>query len=137
MEKIAADLLEHYHWHGVAMVEFKLRESDKKPVLLEVNPRIWGSINQSVLAGVDFPYLLYKMAMEGDIDPVLQYKTGVQSRNSFSDLLAMGTYLIKTGRIKNLTKTRFLPLNDDILSIDDPKPTCRFLCSGFRHLIRQ
>lgn len=136
MEKIARNLLEHYAWHGVAMVEFKLRTSDKKPVLIEVNPRIWGSINQSVLAGVDFPYLLYTMAMKGDVDPVLQYKTGVQSRNIFADLIAMGTYLVRTGRIKNLGATRILPLNDDILSSDDPKPAFRFLYAGLEHVIR-
>ena len=136
MEKIARDLLEHYAWHGVAMVEFKLRTSDKKPVLIEVNPRIWGSINQSVLAGVDFPYLLYTMAMKGDVDPVLQYKTGVQSRNSFADIFAMGTYLTRTGWIKNLRATQFFPVNDDILSFDDPKPAFRFLYSGLQHILR-
>jgi len=135
MEKIARDLMEYYEWHGVAMVEFKLRSSDKKPVLIEVNPRIWGSINLSVLAGVDFPYLLYQMAMKGDVDPVLYYKVGVQSRNCFADLLAMAGYLYRTGRIKNLKETRFFPFNDDILSTDDPKPALQFLQSGFRHVV--
>jgi predicted ATP-grasp superfamily ATP-dependent carboligase len=136
MEKIARDLMEYYAWHGVAMVEFKLRSSDKKPVLIEVNPRFWGSINLSVLAGVDFPYLLYQMAMKGDVDPVLHYKVGVQSRNCFADLLAMAGYLYRTGHIKNLKETRFFPFNDDIFSTDDPKPALQFLQSGFRHVIR-
>jgi predicted ATP-grasp superfamily ATP-dependent carboligase len=137
MEKIATDLLKHYDWHGVAMVEFKIRASDRKPILLEVNPRIWGSINLSILAGVDFPYLLYKMAKEGDVDPVLNYRIGIQSRNFLGDTLAMGSYLVNTGKIKNLAKTRLLPFNDDIFSLDDPQPILRFCQAGFSHVIHQ
>ena len=45
--------------------------------MLEVNPRFWGSVGLAVQSGVDFPYLLFRMATEGDIEPVLQYRTGV------------------------------------------------------------
>ena len=136
MEKIARDLLEHYDWHGLAMVEFKIRDSDKKPVLIEVNPRMWGSINQSILAGVNFPYLLYTMAMEGDVKPVFSHATGVFSRNSLSDLVAIGSYLIKTGGIKNFGTAAVFPLNDDIISSDDPLPFFRFLKTGFEFMLK-
>jgi predicted ATP-grasp superfamily ATP-dependent carboligase len=135
MEKIAINLLEHYHWHGVAMVEFKLRDSDKKPFLIEVNPRIWGSINQSILAGVDFPYLLYTMAMEGDVKPVMQHNVGIYSRNILSDIVAMGSYLWHSGKVKNLGKSTIFPLNDDIISWEDPRPLFRFAGTGLRYLL--
>jgi len=80
MERIAVKLLEYMEWHGVAMVEFKLDKRTNRPVLIEVNPRFWGSINQAIASGVNFPYLLYKMATEGDIEPVLKYKLGVKTR---------------------------------------------------------
>ena len=80
MEKIAIKLLQYINWHGVAMVEFKLDKRTNKPLLLEVNPRFWGSINQAIVSGVDFPFLLYTMATEGDIKPVLNYKLGVKTR---------------------------------------------------------
>ncbi len=137
MEKIARDLLGHYQWHGLAMVEFKLRTSDKKPFLIEVNPRVWGSINQSVLAGVDFPYLLYTMATEGDVKPVLSHATGIFSRNCLSDVVAMGSYLLHTGRIKNFGKSGIYPFNDDIISADDPLPFFRFLKTGCRYMLNR
>lgn len=80
MEKYANMILTHLNWHGVAMVEFKRDSRTGKPVLLEINPRFWGSLNQSVVAGVDFPYLLYKMAVDGDIKKVLNYKLGLRTR---------------------------------------------------------
>jgi predicted ATP-grasp superfamily ATP-dependent carboligase len=48
-------------WNGVAMVEFKRSRRDGKYYLLEVNPKFWGSLDLSIAAGVDFPYLLYRM----------------------------------------------------------------------------
>jgi len=137
MEKIAADLLGHYQWHGLAMVEFKIRDSDKKPILIEVNPRMWGSINLSILAGVDFPHLLYTMAMEGDVKPVFSHATGVFSRNSLSDVVAMGSYLFHTGEIKNVGTAAICPLNDDIISADDPLPLFRFLKTGFEYMLNR
>jgi len=137
MEKIARDLLGHYQWHGLAMVEFKLRDFDKKPVLIEVNPRMWGSINQSILAGVDFPNLLYKMALEGDVKPVFNHATGVFSRNILSDIVAMGSYLLQTGGIKNIGIAGISPLNDDIISADDPLPFFRFLKTGCKFMLNR
>jgi len=50
-------LLKKLKWKGVAMAEFVIKE-DGKPMLLEVNPRFWGSLPLAIAAGVDFPRLL-------------------------------------------------------------------------------
>lgn len=47
-------LLDSLNWHGVAMVEFKMN-SDKVPVLMEINPKFWGSLDLALEAGVNFP----------------------------------------------------------------------------------
>jgi predicted ATP-grasp superfamily ATP-dependent carboligase len=73
-------ILEALKWHGVAMVEFKRDARDGVSRLLEINGRFWGSLQLAVDAGVDFPYLLYRQALDGDIDPVLTYRTGVRLR---------------------------------------------------------
>jgi carbamoylphosphate synthase large subunit len=54
-------LLKALKWHGVAMVEFRLRP-DGTPVFLEVNGRFWTSLALAVHAGADFPVLLAKLA---------------------------------------------------------------------------
>ena len=41
-------------WHGVAMVEFKRQESPDRLVLMEINPKFWGSVELALEAGVDF-----------------------------------------------------------------------------------
>ena len=64
---------------GVAMVEFKLDKRTGKPVFLEINPRFWGSLNQAVRSGVDFPSLLYDMAVHGDVKPVYNYNLGIRT----------------------------------------------------------
>ncbi len=72
-------LLRALNWHGVAMVEFRLR-ADGVPVFLEVNGRFWHSLPLTCYAGVDFPVLLARMAEFEDIDPPPPYKVGVRSR---------------------------------------------------------
>lgn len=75
----ALAILRALNWHGVAMVEFRVR-SDGTPVFLEVNGRFWGSLALAVYAGVDFPALLARMAEDGDVQPPPAYRTGVRCR---------------------------------------------------------
>ncbi|MFN3874206.1 MAG: ATP-grasp domain-containing protein [Ignavibacterium sp.] len=77
LENYATKLLESVSFHGVAMVEFKYDEQSDKGWFIECNPRFWGSVGLGINSGVNFPYLLYKMALEGDIEPVMKYKEGV------------------------------------------------------------
>ena len=72
-------LLRELKWHGVAMVEFKVAD-DGKAKLMEVNGRFWGSLQLAVDAGVDFPLLLFRMAKDGDVEEVREYKVGVKHR---------------------------------------------------------
>lgn len=85
LEILSRRLLDKVGWHGVAMVEYKM-SSDRKPYLMEVNARFWGSLQLAIDAGVDFPYLLYCMALEKELDPVEPYKCGVRSRWLLGDL---------------------------------------------------
>jgi predicted ATP-grasp superfamily ATP-dependent carboligase len=54
MLDIAKRLIRATDWTGFAMFEFKHTE-ENEIVLIECNPRIWGSIQQSIRCGVDFP----------------------------------------------------------------------------------
>jgi len=63
----AEKLLTALHWHGVAMVEFKM-DANGQYWLMEINPRLWGSLALSIDAGVDFPLGLLQIA-RGDQPP--------------------------------------------------------------------
>ena len=125
MKNIALDLMEGLEWHGVAMVEFKLDEKDGEPKLMEVNGRFWGSLPLSIASGVDFPYLLHKMATEGDVESVFEYKAGVKCRWLIpGDILwfvaSLNNRKGKLGVMKEFFK--FNGMNYDILSKDDFMP---------------
>ena len=72
-------MLRALRWHGVAMVEFRRRDS-KPPVFLEVNGRFWHSLPLACYAGADFPALLARMAEDGDIPFTNNYRIGVRCR---------------------------------------------------------
>ncbi|MEM2915579.1 MAG: ATP-grasp domain-containing protein, partial [Candidatus Bathyarchaeia archaeon] len=67
LKKYAVELLKAMNWQGVGMVEFKLDEKNGSAKLMEVNGRFWGSLQLAINAGVDFPYLLYKLIVEENV----------------------------------------------------------------------
>jgi len=130
--KIAFTLLEELKWYGIAMVEFRVDPRDNTPKLMEINPRFWGSLQLSILSGVDFPYLLYRLFTDGNVEPVLGYKEGVQCRWLLpGDIL---WFLSSPNKLKNLKEFLKFNTNYDILSLDDPGPTLGFILATLRFL---
>ncbi len=78
-------MLRALNWHGVAMIEFRVRP-DGVPVFLEVNGRFWHSLPLACYAGANFPALLAHMAEFGDVDAPPSYKVGVKCRWLVGDL---------------------------------------------------
>jgi predicted ATP-grasp superfamily ATP-dependent carboligase len=101
---------------------------------MEINPRFWGSLSVAVKAGVDFPYLLYRMIMDGDVPKVSFYKSGVKGRYIEQDLLHIfnlfksgsfnpGAYAQKRFRmLLNLLKIYEPGVFYDLLDLRDPLP---------------
>jgi len=73
-------LLRALDWEGVAMVEFRDDDRDGISKLMEVNGRFWNSLALSIAAGVDFPWLLYRMACGLEAEPAVSYRIGVRCR---------------------------------------------------------
>jgi predicted ATP-grasp superfamily ATP-dependent carboligase len=72
-------LLGVLEWHGVAMVEFRIRP-DGTPVFLEVNGRFWTSLPLAIAAGVDFPRHLVELGTTGKLSRDAPYRVGVRCR---------------------------------------------------------
>lgn len=136
-------ILEALKWHGVAMVEFKRDARDGVSKLLEINGRFWGSLQLAVDAGVDFPYLLYRQAIDGDVDPVFTYRVGVRLRWWLGDV----DWLLLRLRARGAEARRFRAVREflspagpraraEILRGDDPMPAtvelARYLAEAFR-----
>ena len=116
-------LLEALDWFGVAMVEFKEDPRDGIPKLLEINPRFWGSLALAIRAGVNFPYLLFRMSMGEKFDPVERYETGVKCRWLLpGDMLHFITNPRRREILGSFFDFRDRETGYDIISLEDPFP---------------
>jgi predicted ATP-grasp superfamily ATP-dependent carboligase len=89
IEAIGAELLSRLRWHGVAEIDFRWTGKEDDPAwLIEVNPRFWGGMPQAVEAGWDYPHLLYRLAVDGKVDPVEPHDTDVRTETPVMGLLA-------------------------------------------------
>ncbi len=118
----AIRLLRAMNWYGLAMVEFKVDPRDGVAKLMEVNPKLWGSISLAIAAGVDFPALLYRLATQGDVAPVFEYRVGVRCRFLLGDALH---FLANPNRWR--LQPSFFRFGDrethgDLWDADDPGP---------------
>jgi predicted ATP-grasp superfamily ATP-dependent carboligase len=133
--ELGLSLLRSLNWVGVAMAEFKVDPRDGIPKLMEVNPRFWGSLHLAIVSGVDFPYLILKMARGEGFAPVLHYSVGQRCRwLLFGDIL----HFLTNPRRFHLHPSffRFFEPNtsDDILSKEDPLPVLGAMATFFTFL---
>jgi predicted ATP-grasp superfamily ATP-dependent carboligase len=119
-------------WHGVAMVEFRVR-ADGTPVFLEVNGRFWHSLSLAVYSGADFPLMLARMADGSDVEAAPDYRVGVRCRWLLGDFrhlveVMRGAPPAFTGRFPTRARTLasfFLPVRGtyhDNFAMSDPLP---------------
>jgi predicted ATP-grasp superfamily ATP-dependent carboligase len=72
-------LLDVLQYEGPAMIEFKQDGHTGEFVLMEINARLWGSLQLAVDAGVDFPVALVQMALGHAITPPGPVVAGVRT----------------------------------------------------------
>ena len=84
----ARRLLEPLAWHGVAMVECK-RSKDGALTLMEVNPRLWGSLALPIDCGVDFPRGLAALASGMPLIRQPRYRVPHYTRSVLDDVVWM------------------------------------------------
>jgi protein-tyrosine-phosphatase/predicted ATP-grasp superfamily ATP-dependent carboligase len=82
----ATSMLVHaLDYTGVLMAEFRVSPRDNEWVFLELNARFWGSLPLAIAAGVDFPYYLFELLVEGRREFPQRYRSGVSCRNLKKD----------------------------------------------------
>lgn len=132
----ARALLETLQWHGVAMVEFKQDKRDGRLKLMEINGRLWGSLQLAIDAGVDFPAIMARLLAGERVEEIPTYRSGVLTRWLWGDIDALLSLFLKPKKDLDLppdhpgrwaTLLRFLlpwqpGLHYEIFSIADPRP---------------
>jgi len=80
----ATAMLDRLSWHGVAMVEFLVAPTGES-WLMEINPRLWGSVALPIDAGVDFPAGLLLLATAQAVPPQPGYRVPYYTRRAPED----------------------------------------------------
>ncbi len=121
------------NWSGPMMVEFKIDRVTGTPKLMEINGRFWGSLPLAVLAGIDFPYLYYRLSLGEHVEPSAHYPEALVSRHFMGDLHHLLAALFKRDPMRSSSyPTRTSALRDflilprgtrsDVLDRKDPMP---------------
>ena len=123
---------------GVAMAEYKLDLRINEPVLMEVNPRFWGSLQLAINAGVNFPLLYHKTALSLSVEPVLNYPIGKYCRWLWpGDILHFLCNPHRFDLQPSFFKFWGSDVSYDIISADDPLPMLGIVLEGLRKLTRR
>jgi D-aspartate ligase len=70
---VATKLVSALKWNGIAHIDMRVRRSDRSICVIEINPRFWGSLEGSLYAGVNFPYIAC-LASLGRTFPMPEYR---------------------------------------------------------------
>ena len=72
--------LENLRYNGVAHLDFRRDKRDGQAKLLDFNPRLAGTNDTSLHSGVDFGYLLYRLSLDQQVDPISKCQVGKEFR---------------------------------------------------------
>jgi predicted ATP-grasp superfamily ATP-dependent carboligase len=75
--ELGRTLLESLNWHGPAMVEFKRSSRDGQFYLMEINPKLWGSLDLAIQAGCNFPVWIAQAVINGTAPDCSGYREGL------------------------------------------------------------
>jgi predicted ATP-grasp superfamily ATP-dependent carboligase len=138
VEEYSRRLLDHLGWIGLAMVEFKMDQARGIPVLMEINPRPWGSMELPIRAGVEFPWLLFQLGRDRSLPVQPDYRDGVRLRFLINDMQAALAQFRRSASFRQRAAIVGSVLDprvrEGILSLRDPNPSWAYLRKALRRL---
>jgi predicted ATP-grasp superfamily ATP-dependent carboligase len=82
---------------GPSEVEFR-RDASGRPLLMEINARLAGTLENAVHSGVNFPLMIWQWGTGQPIEKVTSYQTGVRTRWLAGDLRWLWESVTEKGR---------------------------------------
>ncbi len=121
-------LLQSINWRGAADIDLIDDPRDGKAKIMEINPRVSGSVKLVFDAGVDQAKQMLELVFDHDVSEQFSYKIGRRLRCSQTDFL----WFIKSpNRFKsNPSWFSIRKTKDQTFSWDDPLPWVVFSISG-------
>jgi len=90
---------------GPCEVEFR-RNARGEPLLMEINARLAGTLENAVRSGVNFPLMMWHWASGQSVNRVENYRTGVRTRWLHGDLRWLHENLTRNGRPDTVSRPR-------------------------------
>jgi len=128
-------LLAAIGYTGIVEVEYKFDFRDGRFKLLDINPRLWTWSPLGARAGMDFPYLLWKM-MQGMTVMERRAPAGVHWVRMSTDIPSALQEMMR-GRLNLFSYLRSFgsPLQFAVVAADDPLPGLMDLpIFAFKHI---
>ncbi|KTD21391.1 ATP-grasp domain-containing protein [Legionella londiniensis] len=142
LAKLSKRLLESLNWHGPAQIEFKFDPRDKQYKLIEINPKLWGTLDLSIKAGVNFPVLIRNYLLEEKLKKDIPYPADVVYKFYFPQYTLAFLQLLLKSQFKSYSEKHKTLYRD--FDPSDPRPdilriirTCARILKGDWYKSRQ
>jgi predicted ATP-grasp superfamily ATP-dependent carboligase len=141
----AERLIRAINLEGYSEIEFR-RDAAGRPVLMEINPRLSGSLEIAVRAGVDFPLLLYQWASGESLSRMDTYRIGLRVRWLGGDIRYLKETFASQGRPDVVPVARALgsfavdflrPTAYDYLDMHDMRPAAQATWNSLLRPVRR
>lgn len=125
-------LLQAINWRGPADIDLIQDPRDDTAKIMEINPRVSGSVKIAFVAGVDQARQMLELAFGEPVTEYMRYKIGQRLRCSQTDLL----WFLKSPERFRSKPSWFSPFHtvDQVFAWDDPLPWFAFSIQGFFRL---
>lgn len=125
-------LLQTIHWRGAADIDLIQDPRDQTAKIMEINPRVSGSVKICFASGVDQAKQMLEMAYGQPVTKYGTYKIGQRLRCSQTDFL----WFIKSSNRFKCKPSWFsiVHTKDHTFSIDDPLPWFAFSIQGLKRM---
>jgi predicted ATP-grasp superfamily ATP-dependent carboligase len=90
---------------GVCEVEFR-RDAGGQPLLMEINARLVGTLDNSIKSGADFPWLIWQWATRQPVSRVKAVRPGVRTRWLHGDLRWLRENQQRAGRPDRVSRAQ-------------------------------
>jgi len=127
-------LARYLKWSGPIMFEFKHRTKQDEFYLIEANPKLWGSLDLTITAGVDVPKILLNLGTKNKVEHSFSYKK-IRFMWVFPDeiLVMLSNPKKELHEFVSLLKS---PLTVTNIDLSDPVPMLLQLLMTFKNGIK-
>lgn len=95
LEAEAKKLMDAIDFHGVCGMDFRYDPTSNKSAYIETNVRFTGGIATPVAAGFDIPWIVYKLATEGEYTPPINVRTNTRTKWILGDFITLAGRILK------------------------------------------